>query len=158
MSKISVLVLAAMLALPSAAAHACLGGKRMPNVGDLQRYSEVRLVETTGVRLTEYEAYQLMRRGAKPWPKSQNKLDYIYPTSSTPGFEVQSLVNRTIKGAEVSTQRFTLGGCGVTPPRLHEHGVVFIEPDSGYALAVWESEGEPYRQLVRALEEFGHEP
>jgi hypothetical protein len=158
MTRISAILLTAMLALSSTVAHACLGGKRMPNLNDLQRYSQIRLVEVTGVHLTEYEDYQLMRRGAKPSPKSQGGLEYIYPTSSTPDFEVQSLVNRTIKGAAALTQQFELGGCGVAPPRLHERGFVFVEPGSGYALAVWESEGEPYRQIARALEKIGHEP
>ena len=158
MTKIPALVLAAMLALSTATAHACFGGKNMPNLNELSRYSEIRLVEATGVHLTEYEAYQLMRRGAKPWPKAQGDLDYIYPTSSTPDFEVQSLVNRTIKGGKVATEQFTLGGCGVNPPWLHERGIVFVESGSGYVLAVWESEGEPYTQLARALGDIGHEP
>ena len=123
----------------------------MPNTEDLGRYSEIRVVEVTGVRLTEYEAYQLMRRGVRPWPKPQGDLEFVYPTSSTPGFEVQALVDRTIKGPAAPTARFTLGGCAVEQPKLHERGVVFVEPGTGYGLAVWQSEGEPYRKLASAL-------
>jgi hypothetical protein len=118
-------VAALIIACPSA--HACLGGKRMPNTEDLGRYSEIRVVEVTGVRLTEYEAYQLMRRGVRPWPKPQGDLEFVYPTSSTPDLKCRrSLTERSRAGSP--TARFTLGGCAVEQPKLHERGVVFVSP------------------------------
>ena len=151
MQKNIALVVATLLALTSQTAFACLGGKRMPQVNELGRYSEIRVVEVTGVHLTSYEAYQLMRRGAMPWPQPQNGVEYIHPLSSTPGFEVQALVDQTIKGPAASVTHFVLGGCAVVPPKLHDRGIVFIEPGSHYDLAVWQSEGEPYRKIAAAL-------
>jgi hypothetical protein len=151
MTRITAIFVVALLGLSLSPAHACLGDKRIPQAEDLRRYSDVRVVEVTGVHLTEYEAYQLMRRGARPWPKPQGDLEYIYPTSSTAGFEVQALVDQTIKGLPASTKHFMLGGCAVVPPKLHERGIVFLEPGSDFALAVWQSEGAPYRRLARAL-------
>ncbi|MGO4223652.1 hypothetical protein AB4Y64_17595 [Lysobacter sp. TAF61] len=151
MRQFAALTTAAALVMVCPAAHACLGGKRTPEIEDTGRYSEIRVVEVTGVQLTEYEDYQLMRRGVRPWPKPQGGIEFVYPTSSTPGFEVQALVDRTIKGPATPTARFTLGGCGVEPPKLHDRGVIFVEPGTGYAVAVWQSEGEHYRKLATAL-------
>ena len=123
----------------------------MPNPDDLARYAEIHLVEVTGVRLTEYEAYQLMRRGARPWPEPKGGLDYLYPTSSTAGFQVYALVDRSLKGKPVATIEFTLGGCGVAHPKLHDRGFVFIEHGRGYAATIWESDGEAFNEAAKAL-------
>jgi hypothetical protein len=151
MQKNIALVVTALLTLASHSAFACLGGKQMPQVNDLGRYSEIRVVEVTGVHLTSYEAYQLMQRGAMPWPQPQNDVEYIYPLSSTPGFEVQALVDQTIKGPATSVTHCVLGGCAVVPPKLHDRGIIFIEPGQHYDLAVWQSEGERYRKIAAVL-------
>lgn len=123
----------------------------MPQIEDLDRYSEIRLVEVIGVKLTAYEAYELMRRGVRPLRNPQALLGDLYPTSSTAAFEVQALVDRTIKGPAAHTAQITLGGCAVVPPQLRQRGLVFLESGTGHAFAVWQSEGESYRKLASAL-------
>jgi len=123
----------------------------MPNTKELSQYSEIRLVQVTGVHLTAFESYELMRRGAEPWPEPIGELEYIYPISSTPSFKVHALVDRTIKGSEASTVRFSLGGCGVTPPHLKERGIVFVQAGSGSAIAVWESLGDRFVEIEESL-------
>lgn len=78
--------------------HACYRAPLLPQDGVVERFSAILAVEVTGVHLTAYEFHQLVLRGIEEAPNGSDGLAYIYPTSSTPSFDVHVLVDSVALG------------------------------------------------------------
>ena len=146
----SLLLIAAFAVSAAPSARACLGNPRAPLDTDIENYPVVLDVTVTGVHLSSYEHYVLSERGVvegcpDPDPNDPDYetlllLDCIYVTSSTPDFEVRALVDHPWKGTTEPTLDVTLGGCNVREPSLRTTGLVFLDPATGDAKAVWDSQ------------------
>lgn len=144
------LLVATLVAVCAAPAHACLGNPRAPLDSDIETYPVVLDVTVTGVHLSAYEHYVLSERGivefcpdpdpADPKHEELLELECIYPTSSTPGFQVRGLVDHAWKGTAEPTLDVRLGGCNVREPSLRATGLVFLDPATGDTKAVWDSQ------------------
>ena len=133
------------------AADACRGNRLFPENGQLDGWSVLE-VEVTGVRLTAYEFHSLVERGAVEPPGSTDGTEYLYPTSSTPTFKVNVLVDRALRGSSEAAAEFNLAGCGIKVPELREKGLIFISPSGDRVGAVWASEEEAFERWTKKLE------
>jgi hypothetical protein len=151
MGKIlAVALTACYLAAMASPVQACRRAPFLPEPGVAERFSAILAVEATGVHLTAYEFHQLVRRGIKEAPRQSDGIGYIYPTSSTPSFDVHVLVDSVVRGESEPARQFTLGGCGMAIPNLREKGLVFVD-SSGKALALWASQGSEYVAWAKEL-------
>ena len=150
MDRLRVIVGIALLAL-AGAADACRGNRLFPESGQLDGWSVLE-VEITGVHLTAYELHSLVERGAVEPPSSKDGIEYLYPTSSTPTFKVNLLVDRVLHGSSESAAEFNLGGCGIKVPQLREKGLIFVSPSGDRVGAVWASQEEAYERWIKELE------
>jgi hypothetical protein len=149
MNRLHALIGTALLAAASAA-DACLGNSLFPDDGQLDGW-RVLEVEVTGVHLTAYEFHSLVERGAVEPPADSDGIEYLYPTSSTPSFEIDVLVDRVWRGSSGPTGKFTLRGCGIEVPELQEKGLLFISPDGEQIGAVWASQRRFYARWKKEL-------
>jgi hypothetical protein len=164
------LLVATLFAVCAAPAHACLGNPRAPRDTDIGKYPVVLDVTVTGVHLSAYEHYVLSERGivefcpdpdpADPDYEELRELECVYPASSTPAFEVRGLVDHAWKGTSEPTLDVVLGGCNVREPSLRATGLVFLDPATGDAKAVWDSQFPERVARMRELlaKEFGAPP
>lgn len=135
--------------LKTTMAFACLGSP-VPDHWQLKGFT-VLVVEVTGAHLTAYEGHQLIERGhAKP-PDQSDGIEYLFPTSSTPEFTVNVLVDRVVSGKSEPLRQFTLGGCGTYVPQLREKGIIFIPADGSRTGVVWASQSDRFSEWAQEL-------
>lgn len=135
--------------LAAAPAWACRDNSQVPPHGESASH-EVLAVEVTGVRLTSYQWYRAATLKLQPWPESPNGEQWLYPTSSTPGFRVNVLVHDSTARSGELFRELSLGGCGVRVPTLKELGLLFLGPDGSVGV-VWEDNGAEYRRWLTEL-------
>lgn len=161
------ILLGVLLATVAAPAHACLGDPRAPLDSDIERYPLVVDVTVTGVHLSEFESYVLQERGfeesecgREPVQDGPGTPMCIYVISSTPEFDVRTLVDHAWKGEAAPTLQVTLGGCNVREPSLRSRGLVFVDPETGDAKAVWDSQFPERVEQLRGqlIARFGEPP
>ena len=140
---------ALLLALVAIPAAACRGNTQVPSHGHAAGY-EVLAVEVTGVRLTSYEWYRAATLKLRPWPKGPDGEELLYPSSSTPSFNVYVLVHASNSAPGEPLREFSLGGCGVRVPGVKEHGLLFIS-SSGSVGVVWADRESEYQQWLSEL-------
>ena len=111
----------ALIAFPASACRKAFE----PNENSLSSYSSIFIGEVTGIHLEDYEAYLL------------KKPNFVYVTSSTPGFQADLVISEVLRGEDKSsTAKLRMGGCMVRVPELKQKGIFFVLKGGNTSVAI----------------------